>query len=145
MKELVTRIEIDAPAAKVWETLMNFRDYPQWNPFVQYVRGEAKPGGTIHTILALPDGEPMVIHPEVLKVDPQHEFRWKGKFWLRGLFDSEHYFKVMPLTENRSLFIQGEIFSGILVPFLKKMLEGVTAERFKAMKNGLKARVEKKA
>ncbi len=143
-KELVTHIEIDAPADRVWKTLMDFRNYPSWNPFIQYVRGEAKPGDRIHTILALPDREPMVIHPEVLKVEPQQEFRWKGKLWFRGLFDGEHYFQVRPLGQDRALFIQGEIFSGILVPFLKKLLDGATRAGFQSMNEALKIRVESK-
>lgn len=28
-----TRIEINAPIEKVWEVLLNFTDYPNWNPF----------------------------------------------------------------------------------------------------------------
>lgn len=143
MKELATRIEIDAPTEKVWETLMNFKDYPQWNPFVQFLLGEARVGGTLHALLAPPGGSPMVFHPRVLKIETNKEFRWKGKFWFQGLFDGEHYFQLQSLGHDRSLFIQGETFTGILVPFLKKMLQGPTAQGFRAMNEALKIRVER--
>ncbi len=123
---------------------MNFQDYPQWNPFIQYVRGEAKEGETIHGILSLPDRTPMVFHPKVLKVEANKEFRWKGRLWFRGIFDGEHYFQVRPLTQDRALFIQGEIFTGVLVPFLKKLLDGATQAGFKSMNEALKKRTEQK-
>ena len=142
MKELVTRIEINAPPAKVWETLMNFQDYPQWNPFVQFLLGKPQVGGQLHALLAPPGGSQMVFHPTVLKVEPKKEFRWKGKLWFPGLFDGEHFFQLRPLGPDRTLFIQGEMFSGVLVPFLKKVLEGATQAGFKAMNEALKARAE---
>jgi len=142
MKELVTHIEIDAPAEKVWETLMDFRDYPQWNPFVQYLLGPAQVGRPLHALLAVPGEEPKVVHPEVVKVEPNRELRWTRKLWFSGILHGEHFFQVRPLTQDRALFIHGEIFSGLLVPFLKRVLEGPTKQSFQAMNIALKRRLE---
>ena len=40
-------LEIEAPAATVWQVLTDFAAYGQWNPFVPECRCELKPGGAI--------------------------------------------------------------------------------------------------
>lgn len=141
MKELLTRIEINASAEQVWKHLTDFKNYPDWNPFVPFVLGEAKAGKPLHAVLALPGKGQMVFHSEVLKVEPNKELRWRDR-WFKGLLEGEHFFKILPLEENRVLFMQGEVFKGLLVPFLKKMIEGATAQGFKAMNEALKVRSE---
>jgi hypothetical protein len=60
-----------------------------------------------------------------------------------GIFDGEHFFRIEPLYGGRrTKFIQGERFTGLLVPVLRKSLDSVTRERFEAMNHALKARVE---
>ena len=38
-KELISAIEIEAPAEKVWESLIDFTAYPAWNPFITRAEG----------------------------------------------------------------------------------------------------------
>jgi hypothetical protein len=62
---------------------------------------------------------------------------------LPGLFDGQHFFKLQPLDEGRrTRFVQGERFTGVLVPLLRKSLDRGTREGFEAMNQALKARVE---
>lgn len=61
---------------------------------------------------------------------------------LKGLFDGEHYLKLIDNGNNTTLMIQGEIFSGILVPFMKNMIEVKTLEGFRQMNRQLKQRIE---
>ena len=44
MKELHSEIEIAASAQRVWDILTDFSSYPQWNPFIRRISGEAKIG-----------------------------------------------------------------------------------------------------
>ena len=60
--------------------------------------------------------------PTILSVRPDRELRWLGRFFVRGLFDGEHYFLLEPLNERRTRFIQGETFSGLLVGPLSGVL-----------------------
>ena len=51
--------------------------------------------------------------------------------------------KIEPLDQGRrTRFIQGERFTGLLVPLLRKNLDRGTREGFEAMNQALKARVE---
>jgi hypothetical protein len=78
----------------------------------------------------------------VLIVDPEREFRWKGKFVVPGVFDGEHFFKLEPKSDRQLVFRQGELFSGLLVPFLRRSLDGGTRQGFIAMNEALKREAE---
>ena len=66
-----------------------------------------------------------------------------GRVVFPGIFDGEHFFKIEPLDEGRrTTFIQGERFTGLLVPLFRKNLDRGPREGFEAMNHALKARVE---
>lgn len=55
MKELVSEIEIEAPADKVWQILTDFRKYSEWNPFITQINGELKKGAKLEVHLQPPN------------------------------------------------------------------------------------------
>jgi hypothetical protein len=59
-----------------------------------------------------------------------------------GLFDGEHFFKLEPKSNTQVVFHQGEVFSGLLVPFLRRSLDGATKQGFVAMNEALKREAE---
>lgn len=136
-KTIQTQITIDAPVHLVWEQLMDTENYPQWNPFVKELKGTVKVGNKIEVKLPGMNFKPMV---EV--VDENKEFRWQGHLLFPGIFDGQHQFLLQEINENQTLFIHQEHFKGILVPFMKKMLEGDTKNGFIAMNQALKKRCE---
>ena len=58
------------------------------------------------------------------------------------LFEGEHTFEIETLGPNRVRFLHSERFAGVLVPFLRKMLETKTRAGFEAMNRALKERAE---
>ena len=46
-------INIDAPPEYVWKTLIDFKSYGEWNPFITKVEGEAKIGSMITLTIKL--------------------------------------------------------------------------------------------
>ena len=133
---LHTAIHIAASPAEVWAVLTDFDSYPQWNPFVRWLKGRPVVGQQIE--VALPG---MNFKPEVLVFEAGKEFRWKGKLWIKGLFDGEHFFVLQP-HGNGTLFQHGEHFGGLLLPLFKGMIESKTKAGFEEMNRALKARVE---
>ena len=83
----------------------------------------------------------MTFKPTVLEVAPARKLRWLGRFLIPGLLDGEHSFELQPLDGNRTLLIQSEHFSGILVRPLNKTLDK-TERGFASMNTALKSRVE---
>lgn len=138
---ITSQIEIDAPAATVWAILMDFPAYPEWNPFIRQISGQPEVGARIEARLQPPGGRAMTFKPTVLVADPDREFRWLGKLFVKGLFDGEHVFRIEPLGPDRVPFVQEESFAGVLVPLLKGTL-GQAEEGFRQMNAALKARAE---
>ncbi len=138
---ITSQIEIDAPAATVWAILMDFPAYPEWNPFIRQISGQPEVGARIEARLQPPGGRAMTFKPTVLVAEPDREFRWLGKLFVKGLFDGEHVFRIEPLGPDRVRFVQQESFAGVLVPLLKGTL-GQAEEGFRQMNAALKARAE---
>ena len=141
-KELNTNIEINAPATAIWEVLIDFSRYSQWNPFIRSISGEAKHGGQLEVFIQPPGGSTMTFRPVIVALQPGRELRWIGRLLLPGIFDGEHQFQIEPLGENRTRFIHREVFSGLLVPLLWRNLDSQTRQGFEEMNHALKTLVE---
>lgn len=141
-KALDTHIEINASTETVWQVLIDFSRYGQWNPFIRSIRGEAKQGEKLEVFIQPPGGRGMLFRPVILTLKPGCELRWLGRFLLPGIFDGEHQFQIEPLGDNRTRFIQREVFSGLLVPFLWSSLSRRTRQGFEEMNRALKMQVE---
>jgi len=142
MKEIVTEIDIDASADRVWEILADLDRFTEWNPFIRRAGGDVKEGTTLTVTIVPPGTKPMTFKPTVTRAVPGREFRWLGRVFLPGLFDGEHRFEIHPLTEKSVRFVQRERFSGILVPLFWKSLDTNTRQGFNDMNAALKKRAE---
>ncbi|WP_116192053.1 SRPBCC domain-containing protein [Paenibacillus taihuensis] len=84
----------------------------------------------------------MRFRSKILKLVPPYEFSWLGKVGVQGIFDGEHIFELKPIDSNHTLFVHREVFTGIMVPFVSRMLDGDTKRGFMEMNVALKERVE---
>lgn len=142
MKELKTDIQINAPVETVWNILIDFEKYPDWNPFVKSVTGDVKAGQSFKVVLQPEDSRPMTFKPVCLELTENRSFRWLGHFFIPGLFDGEHIFELTEQDDDTTHFIQREKFNGLLVPFLWKMLDTNTRTGFEKMNQKLKELAE---
>jgi hypothetical protein len=141
-KVLQTKIEIQASPERVWQILTDFPSFPEWNPFIRRVVGEAREGAILEVYIEPPGARAMTFRPTVLTVEPCHELRWLGRLFMPGLFDGEHAFKIEPVNEQRVRFTQREEFTGVLVNTLVARLEEGTWRGFREMNKALKDRAE---
>lgn len=124
----------------MWDVLVDFPRYPEWNPFIVANAGEAVPGARLEVRLQPPGGRALTFRPRVVVATPAHELRWLGRILVPGLFDGEHSFVIEPRGPDRCRLVHGETFRGVLVPRLKRGLVA-TAEGFEQMNRALAARV----
>ena len=143
MKELRTEIEIQASDKRVWQLLIDFASFPQWNPFIRQAKGEAKVGARLQVHIQPSGASSMTFKPTVLKVEPNRELRWLGRLLMPGLFDGEHTFTIESLEANRIRFTQREVFTGLLVPLFARSLDTDTRRGFEEMNLALKERAER--
>jgi hypothetical protein len=140
MKELVTSVDIDAPGETVWDVLVDFSAYPEWNPRAR-ITGTAAEGERL-VVAPGHDAEGMpTFRPTVLRADGS-ELRWLGHLYVRGLFDGEHVFAVEDLGDGRSRLTQSESFGGLLVGLLMRLYGADTESGFEAVNAALKERAE---
>ncbi|MEK7346788.1 MAG: SRPBCC domain-containing protein [Pseudomonadota bacterium] len=136
--QIETQVLIHAPAERVWSVLLDFPGHAQWNPFIRHIGGRAEVGGKLNIQIQPVGGREMAFSPTVLVAQPLEEFRWKGQFIMPGLFDGEHYFLLRPDGAGGVLWVHGEKFSGLLVPFFRSSLETGTRAGFQAMNEALR-------
>ena len=67
--QLHSQIEIDAPAAVVWDILTDLEHYADWNPFVVESTGTVAVGERLTNRMQPPGGKPMTFRPTVTEVD----------------------------------------------------------------------------
>ncbi len=142
MKNIETEIVIDAKPDVVWNTLMKTDEYEEWNPFVRKLEGQVEKGEQIAITLKQINGKEMEFKPTIVELVPNKELRWQGKLFIKGVFDGEHYFKLEPVGSDKTKFIHGENFGGVLIPLMGGVLKS-TEEGFKAMNEALKVRCER--
>jgi hypothetical protein len=140
--EIRTEIEIDAPAERVFEILTDFARYPAWNPLVPEASGELRVGERIR--IRVVAGREMRFRPVVVAFDPPRALRWRGVIGLGFLFSGEHGFSIEPLGPGRVRLVHGEVYTGLLVPFLAGTLNRDARPAFEKFNRALKEHAERK-
>ena len=141
MKSLHAAIDVDAPAARVWQVVSDFERYPEWNPFIVRAAGELRVGERLDVTIVAPGMKLVSFRPRVLDVEPGRLVRWKGELKLPGLFDGRHALIVDPLDGGRARFTTHEDVSGILLPFAGKVMTA-SQQGFALMARAVKERAE---
>ena len=75
----------------------------------------------------------------MLAVEEGKLIRWRGRVGVRGIFDGDHELSLEALADGTTRFTQRETFSGILVPFVRRMLDD-TETGFTRMNAALRSR-----
>jgi hypothetical protein len=142
LKELTTKIQINSSPEIVWSVLTDFKNYYQWNPILQKIKGEPLIGNQLEVNLLTVGGKNRVYHPKIIKITPNQELRWKGKFLFSQIFSGERVFLIEKISENRVNFLNKEIFSGIGVRFTPRKMEDDIVASFNKMNEALKKTIE---
>lgn len=139
--EIRTETTIRGTADEVWSVLTDFRRYGEWHPSTAELEGRAEVGSRLRVVFSLNGGRRITMRPTVLVAEPGREFRWLGHLLVPGLFDGEHRFEIHEDEPGVVRFVQGERFRGLLVPFLRRMIEVDTVATFRAVNEALARRV----
>ena len=108
-----TELEIDATPERVWEVVTDLASYPDWNPVMRWMKGEARPDGTLRFRIEIGGLPPLVLSARVCACTPARELAWSGG--PKAAFNGMHYLRLSPAGSGRTLLVHGEDFSGALV------------------------------
>lgn len=92
MIQLISEVEIPASPRRVWEALIDFPDYPKWNPDVA-IRGVAGSGNEIEWSFGrAPGGRRMWATALIIECEEPRVIAWT--LGIRGLFTVEQRFSL---------------------------------------------------
>ena len=144
MQTIKTMIDIGASPEIVWRVLTDFSSYPRWNPFLRAVWGGPMQGQRLKVRARFPDSRAHIFSARVVKALPAAELCWQTNMWIKGLFDGEHAFIIVPNGIKGVTFIQREHFSGVLRPLIFPFIQKKTLAAFDLMNSALKKVAEAK-
>jgi hypothetical protein len=142
LKELATEIQINSRPEIVWKILTDFKNYSQWNPIIIKIIGELSIGNQLEIHVNTIGGKNRIYHPKITKITPNHELRWRGKFFSSKIFSGERIFLIEKLSDNKVNFVNKEIFSGIGLKLVSQKTADDILASFKKMNEALKKTVE---
>jgi hypothetical protein len=138
MRTIEHTVDIQAPAATVWQIVTDTDHYDEWNPFMPRLSGRFALGERL-TLTVRPGKRRMTFRPTVIAFEEGTLIRWRGR--LPGFFDGEHELRLKPGFDGGTHFVQRETFTGLLVPMLPHVLDD-TATGFAAMNVALRDRAQ---
>lgn len=76
-----TKINIESNTKSIWQELINFEEYKNWNPAIYEVSGVLNEGEILKIVVKI-NGSTMVFKPKILKYKENIELRWLGKLFI---------------------------------------------------------------
>ena len=136
-------VEIGAPASFVWDVLVDYARYPEWNPYTVEVETTLEVGDKIDLTLPNPDGSPgTFVNREWIRiVDPPHHLRYDTGEEIPGVFAYRDQW-IEPLDGQRCTYRTTDTFSGEHADLVIETTGDWVKEGFDAVAHALKARAE---
>ena len=113
-KSVHAELVIDAPAAQIWEVIMDAASYTQWNPIFVAVEGTFAEGASMGLSMRLEDGSVTAFEVVVKKLLPEQELHQRAGF--PGILTADHQW-LLEQTPAGTRVIQHEEYRGIGVLF----------------------------
>lgn len=142
-QEIYTECEINAPAYKVYSVISDFSNYNLWTNELT-ISGDTQPGGKMKVnVKVANNGNGWYKLSSKMKSNNERIIAFDNVLCMPFLFLGRHRFEMIPISEDKTLFINAEEFSGFAVPFVRKKTLLQNTRRFKENVNSaLKKRVE---
>lgn len=136
-------VEIEAPQALVWEVLVDYARYPEWNPYTVRVDTELEVGADVVLHLPHPDrpGETMTTTEVMRVIDAPRHLQYDTADNLPGIFAVRDQW-VEDLGSGRSSYRTTDVFSGEHAQLAYDLQGAWVKEGFDAVAHALKARAE---
>lgn len=140
MEHINESIEIEASPEQVWQVLVDFERYSEWNPQIVRLIGTPVVGATLDEWVAVSEQKQVRFKTVILELLSARRLIWRGVYGFQWLFCGLHQFILEPLGGGRrTRLIQKETFSGVLLPLMNIQESAVGYRR---MNEALKRRVE---
>ena len=139
--KIENRVGIAAPAEVIWEILADIPGWEAWNPLYPKASGVIRIGETLTLTLTLPGQKPEVIQPRVMDWVPLEQLLWSNSLG-GGMVKTVRYIEIENLSAESCIFSNGEVYTGLLSPWVVKMLRPSIKAGFAAFSEAMKTQAE---
>lgn len=136
------RVETIIPASRqaVWDVLVDFARYPEWNPFTIRVETSGRIGDAVKMDVMLA-GKPMKMRERMRVYEPLQRVGWGLQIGFGVLLDCTRVQELEELGERETRYVCHESFRGLSVPLFFKRYERPMQDGFEAAARALARRV----
>lgn len=143
MTLIVTSIYIKATPQQVWDNIIAFKTYPQWNPYFKRIDGEAMPQSEIRVLAQTPMDEPIEYGATITDLEDFRRISWKSQLYMNGVFEREYTAEIKEEGDGRVSFLQSQKYSGLLLPIYSKQIFADAKKGFILSNVALKEMIER--
>ncbi|MFO7561396.1 MAG: SRPBCC domain-containing protein [Enhygromyxa sp.] len=137
-----TRVEIEAPAERVWSILADLDRYSDWNPFTPRVETDLVVGRPIVLHVSF-DGKAPRRQVEILhRWAPGEELCWGMTIGPAWFFRAQRVQRVEPLGPARCRYVSEDAFAGLFSPVVEALFGGKVQRGFDALGAALRRHAE---
>lgn len=139
------KVSVDAPPEFLWKALIDFEKYPEWNPFITKIEGEAKIGAQIVLHVKLdPNRDSIRLSKEmIVSLKENQHLSYDQHFLSSSLFNAVRWQTIRPLEDGtKCLYHSHQKISGIASWPITRAFGDRIAEGFEASSRALKNRAE---
>ncbi|MCW2799883.1 MAG: hypothetical protein JWQ70_1355 [Aeromicrobium sp.] len=136
-------VQIEAPASFVWDVLVDYERYPEWNPYTIAAETTLELGDRIDLTLPQVDGsDATFINREFIRVvDPPHHLRYDTGEEMQGILGLRDQY-IAELGPERCEYYTTDTLSGDLADLVMETTGDWIKAGFDSVALGLKARSE---
>lgn len=126
-------VEIDAPAAVVWQVLTDFPRYREWNPFCRSAESTLEPGAPIDMRVQLLGPKEKAQREYIRSVEPGTGFSYTMKPMPLGALHSLRSHTLTPLGAERCRYDSHFELAGWLLPVVTGLMGSALRRGFGEM------------
>lgn len=132
---------IAASAQRVWEALVDVRQWPEWNPTLRSAQGPLEVGRWVSMRLQLGPAR-IAVRQHVQAVDAPRRLVWRTRNVADGFMDVDRSFEIEPLPGGGVVLRQAETARGPVAPIAMPLLRRWILRGYEDLARALKKRVE---
>jgi len=134
-------LEINAPAELVWQVIIDFASYPQWNEFCPSIEATLEIGSPVKMQVNLGDGLQEQVE-YITCIEAPHKITWSMENKPGDPVHADRSQLVTALDDQRCRYVTYDDFSGDFAPAMVEQLGERVRDGFNLCARNLKARAE---
>jgi hypothetical protein len=139
---LQTTFPVAASPEAVWDVLIDFDRWHEWNPSVPSIQGDTELGSTVKLTLAMPGRPSAKVKATLTEVEPGRRLCWHGNVGADWVFSGTRQFVLDPQADGTVLVAYVEDVRGVLFPVFSAVMGPAIQQHHDNLNDALTRRVE---